>query len=191
ICYGLGTENENLPAFITIAPPRAHGGVQNYGSAFLPAVYQGTAIGTADVPVAGATIPRLTNTKYSTALQRRQLDFVQQLNRGHLRQADDDAQIEGLVHNYELAFRMQSIAPDVLDLSKETETTLAEYGIGVKETDNFGRQCLMARRFAEAGVRFIQISTGYDWDQHQNLVGGHEKISRAVDQPIGALLADL
>src|SRR5690606_28452821 len=97
----------------------------------------------------------------------------------------------GLVHNYELAFRMQSIAPDVLDLSKETETTLDEYGIGVKETDNFGRQCLMARRFAEAGVRFIQISTGYDWDQHQNLVGGHEKISRAVDQPIGALLADL
>jgi hypothetical protein len=191
VTYGLGTENDNLPGFITIAPPRAHGGVQNYSSAFLPAIYQGTAIGTADVPVRDASINFLSNDQLSPAMQRRELDLIQQLNRLHLRSAEDDAQIEGMVQSYELAFRMQRAAPSVLDLARESAATLRLYGIGTPETDDFGRQCLLARRFAEAGVRFIQISTGYLWDQHEKLVSGHEKIARAVDRPIAGLLADL
>jgi hypothetical protein len=191
VTYGLGTENDNLPGFITIAPPRAHGGVQNYSSAFLPAIYQGTAIGTADVPVKDASIPFLRNEKISPAMQRQQLDLIQQLNRAHLSRSADDAQIEGMVQAYELGFRMQSVAPAVLDLARETEATLKMYGIGTPQTEDFGRQCLLARRFAESGVRFIQISTAYLWDQHEKLVSGHEKIAKAVDQPISGLLADL
>jgi len=191
VAYGLGTENSNLPGFITIAPPRAHGGVQNYSSAFLPAIYQGTAIGTADVPVKGASIPFLANDKLSPALQRRQLDLVQQLNQAHLQRAGDDAQIEGLVQAYELGFRMQAAAPAVIELAQESAATQELYGIGTDATDDFGRQCLMARRFAEAGVRFIQISTAYLWDQHEKLISGHEQIARAVDKPIAGLLADL
>jgi hypothetical protein len=191
VTYGLGTENDNLPGFITIAPPRAHGGVQNYSSAFLPAIYQGTAIGTADVPVKDASIPFLANTALSPSMQRRQLDLIQQLNQSHLQRSEGDAQIEGLVQAYELAFRMQSAAPAVLDLGQESAATHHLYGIGVKETDDFGRQCLLARRFAETGVRFIQISTAYLWDQHEKLVSGHEKIAKAVDQPIAGLLCDL
>jgi uncharacterized protein (DUF1501 family) len=165
--------------------------VQNYSSAFLPAIYQGTAIGTADVPVNGATIPFLAGAETTRAQQRRQLDLIQQLNRSHLERSEGDAQIEGMVQSYELAFRMQSAAPGVLDLAGETEATRRLYGIGAPETDDFGRQCLLARRFAEAGVRFVQISTGYLWDQHEKLVSGHEKIARAVDLPIAGLLADL
>jgi uncharacterized protein (DUF1501 family) len=191
LTYGLGTENGNLPGFVTIAPPRGHGGVQNYSSAFLPAIYQGTAIGTADVPVAGATIPFLAGAETPRGRQRRQLDLIQELNRSHLERSEGDAQIEGMVQSYELAFRMQSAAPGVLDLAGETDATRRLYGIGAPETDDFGRQCLLARRFAEAGVRFVQISTGYLWDQHEKLVSGHEKIARAVDLPIAGLLADL
>ncbi len=191
VTYGLGTENANLPGFITIAPPRAHGGVQNYSNAFLPAIYQGTAIGTADIPVKDASIPFLSNDQLSPAMQRRQLDLIRRLNLSHLRRSEDDAQIEGMVQSYELAFRMQSAAPSLLELAGESEATLKLYGIGTGETDDFGRQCLMARRFAESGVRFIQISTGYLWDQHEKLVSGHEKIARAVDRPISGLLTDL
>ena len=191
VTYGLGTENSNLPGFITIAPPRAHGGVQNYSSAFLPAIYQGTAIGTADLPVKDASIPYLSNDELSPSMQRRQLDLIQQLNLSHLRRSEDDAQIEGMVQSYELAFRMQSAAPSVLELARESDATLRLYGIGTPETDDFGRQCLLARRFAESGVRFIQISTAYLWDQHEKLVSGHEKIARAVDRPISGLLTDL
>src|SRR5206468_255906 len=117
VTYGLGTENSNLPGFITIAPPRAHGGVQNYSSAFLPAIYQGTAIGTADLPVKGASIPYLSNPELSPSMQRRQLDVIRQLNLSHLQRAEDDSQIEGMVQAYELAFRMQSAAPSVLELA--------------------------------------------------------------------------
>ncbi len=191
VTYGLGTENSNLPGFITIAPPRAHGGVQNYSSAFLPAIYQGTAIGTADVPVNGASIPFLANKQLSHEMQRRQLDLIQQLNHSHLCRAEEDAQIDGMVQSYELGFRMQSAAPSVLDFTGESAATQRLYGIGTPETDDFGRQCLLARRFAESGVRFIQISTGYHWDQHEKLVSGHEKIARAVDRPISGLLTDL
>src|SRR3954454_1175797 len=191
VIYGLGTENSNLPGFITIAPPRAHGGVQNYSSAFLPAIYQGTAIGTADVPVKDASIPYLANEILSPVMQRRQLDLIQHLNLSHLRRSEDDAQIEGMVQAYELAFRMQSAAPSVLELAGESEATRKLYGIGTPETDDFGRQCRLARRFAESGVRFIQISTGYLWDQHEKLKSGQEKTPRADALPISGLLTDL
>src|SRR3954467_8731115 len=137
VTYGLGTENANLPGFITIAPPRAHGGVQNYSSAFLPAIYQGTAIGTADVPVKDVSIPYLANETLSPAMQRRQLDLIQHLNHAHLQRSEDDAQVEGMVQSYELAFRMQSAAPSVLELAGESAATRTLYGIGTPETDDF------------------------------------------------------
>jgi hypothetical protein len=191
VTYGLGSENESLPGFVTISPPRAHGGVQNYSSAFLPAAYQGTPVGSADVPIAQAEIPFLKNLDLSSRQQRRQLDLIQRLNRGHLARAQRDPNIEGLIESYELAFRMQSEAPDLMQLDAESPATKALYGIGEKETDDFGRQCLLARRFAEAGVRYVQVSTGYKWDQHKDLVDGHNKIARATDRPIAGLLKDL
>ena len=191
VTYGLGSENENLPGFVTISPPRAHGGVQNYSSAFLPAAYQGTPIGSADVPMAQAGIPFLKNPDLSAQRQRRQLDLIQHLNRNHLARAQRDPNIEGLIESFELAFRMQSEAPDLMRLDEESPATKALYGIGEKETDDFGRSCLLARRFAEAGVRYIQVSTGYKWDQHKDLVDGHSKIARATDRPIAGLLKDL
>jgi hypothetical protein len=191
VTYGLGSENRNLPGFVTICPPRAHGGVQNYSSAFLPAAYQGTAIGNVDVPIAQAEIPFLNNLDMSRARQRRQLDLIQQLNRDHLANARRDPNIEGLIESFELAFRMQSEAPGLMRLDDESPATRALYGIGLEDTDDFGRQCLLARRFAEAGVRYIQVSTGYKWDQHKDLVPGHNKIARATDRPIAGLLKDL
>ncbi|MEZ6110231.1 MAG: DUF1501 domain-containing protein [Pirellulaceae bacterium] len=189
--YGLGTENENLPGFVTICPPRGHGGTRNYGSAFLPAAYQGTAIGTAGVPASRAMIEHMTAADDNASAQREQLDFLQSLNRRHWERADHDEQLEGVIDSYELAFRMQSAAPPLLDISDETAETLALYGIGEKETDDFGRQCLLARRFAEAGVRFIQVSHSLKWDQHSNLESGHERNAKEVDLPIAGLLADL
>jgi hypothetical protein len=191
VTYGLGSENQNLPGFVTICPPRAHGGVQNYSSAFLPTAFQGTAIGNVDVPIAQAAIPFLNNPDMSRERQRRQLDFIQRLNRDHLANAQRDPNIEGLIESFELAFRMQSEAPSVMRLDDEPPATRALYGIGQEDTDDFGRQCLLARRFAEAGVRYIQVSTGYKWDAHKDLVPGHNKIARATDRPIAGLLKDL
>lgn len=191
VTYGLGTENESLPGFVTISPLRAHGGVQNYSNAFLPAAYQGTPIGSADVPITQAEIPFLKNLDLSPSRQRQQLDLIQRLNREHLTRAQRDPNIEGLIESFELAFRMQSEAPSLMKLDDEPPATKALYGIGEKETDDFGRQCLLARRLAEAGVRYIQVSTGYKWDQHKDLVDGHNKIARATDRPIAGLLKDL
>src|SRR5688572_21622383 len=191
VTYGLGSENESLPGFVTISPLRAHGGVQNYSSAFLPAAYQGTPIGSADVPMSQAEIPFLKNLDLSPPQQRRELDLIQRLNREHLARAQHDPNIEGMIESFELAFRMQSEAPDLMNLEEESPATKELYGIGSKETDDFGRQCLLARRFAEAGVRYIQVSTGYKWDQHKDLVDGHNKIARATDRPIAGLLKDL
>src|SRR6185295_6915212 len=134
VSYGLGSENESLPAFITISPPRGHGGVQNYGNAFLPAVHQGTAIGSAEIPIAKAVIPDLVNQRLKPGMQRSQLDLVQSLNRGHLMEADGDQAIEGLIGSYELAFRMQSTMPRIMSLDDESPATLAHYGVGSEPT---------------------------------------------------------
>jgi len=191
VSYGLGRENENLPAFITISPPRGHGGVQNYGSAFLPAKHQGTAIGSAEIPIKEAVVSNLQNLELSPVLQNKQMELIQSINRHHLQAAGSDKQIEGLISNYELAYRMQSTMPHVMDLSSETKETLELYGIDADPTDNFGRQCLLARKFAESGVRYIQVSTDYTWDHHQKVKEGSIKESAKVDRPIAGLLEDL
>ena len=191
VSYGLGSDNESLPAFITISPPRGHGGVQNYGSAFLPAMHQGTAIGSAEIPIAQARVSNLGNSRMKPNEQREQLDLVQSLNRRHLLASGNDQQIEGLIANYELAFRMQSTMPAIMSLNDESKATLDLYGIGSEPTDNFGRQCLLARKFAEHGVRYIQVSTDYTWDHHKKVKEGSITESTRVDRPIAGLLADL
>jgi uncharacterized protein (DUF1501 family) len=191
VSYGLGCESDSLPAFVTISPPRGHGGVQNYGSAFLPAIHQGTAIGSAETPIASATVSHLTNPRLDTATQRAQLDLVQTLNRNHRDEAVADRTIDGLIDSYELAFRMQSTMPAVMSLADETPETLSLYGVDGSASDNFGRQCLLARRLAEQGVRYIQVSTDYTWDHHQKVHDGHVAEAAKTDRPIAGLLDDL
>ncbi len=191
VSYGLGCESENLPAFITISPPRGHGGVQNYGSAFLPAIHQATAIGSAETPIAEATVANLANKRLDHSMQREQLQLIQSINRHHLQELHADPTVEGLIDNYELAFRMQQSIPDVMNFDDESKSTLQLYGIDSQPTDNFGRQCLLARKFAEQGVRYIQVSTDYTWDHHQKVQEGHIKESAKVDRPIAGLLTDL
>jgi hypothetical protein len=195
VTYGLGSENENLPGFITICPSMGNGGPRNYSSAFLPPVFQGTAIGRAGIPAADARIRNLTNPRLTPAEQRGQFELLEALNAEQLARHPGDAELAAVANSFELAFRMQMHAPGVLDLSNETAETLRLYGIGTPATDNFGRQCLMARRLAEAGVRYVQITYGDNtdnpaWDQHSNLPK-HADHALAVDQPVAALLADL
>jgi len=189
VSYGLGSENRDLPGFVSIGAPTAHGGPRNFGSAFLPAVHQATTIGRGGKPGTGR-IPNMTAGE-GLAAQREQLDFLQSLNRDHLAKAGHDAQIEGAIESFELAFRMQQTAPEVLNLDAEPKHVAQLYGLDRKETESFGRQCLLARRLAEAGVRYIQVSTGNVWDQHSGLKAGHERNSLEVDRPIAGLLVDL
>ncbi|MDP6442200.1 MAG: DUF1501 domain-containing protein [Pirellulaceae bacterium] len=190
VLYGLGAETQELPGFVTISPESRVGGAQNYGSAFLPAIYQGTRIGQLGQSVAQAKVGNLSNPQLNRKAQRRQIDFVQDLNRELLERKRVDAQLEGVIESYELAFRMQAAVPEVMDMTSEDEATLKSYGVGAGPTDNFGRQCLMARRFAEAGVRYIELCHG-NWDQHGGLQQRLTANCKATDQPIGALLADL
>jgi hypothetical protein len=191
ITYGLGTENENLPGFINICPTLGHGGVANYSSAFLPAVYQGTALAHSGVPASRANINYIAHPDSTPAWQRAQLDFLEKINRDHWRQSGPDSALEARIESFELAFRMQTEAPELLDLSGESAETKKRYGLNQKQTENFGRQCLLARRFAEKGVRFIQINHSYKWDQHEDLTRDHARNAAEVDQPIAALLMDL
>ena len=189
--YGLGTENQDLPGFISIAPRLDTGGPLCYGSAFLPAINQGTRIGNSKHPIANFQFKNLANPRFSPAAQRDQLDFVQSLNLERLVESKTNPQLEGVIESYELAFRMQSALPKAMDLAGETQGTLESYGIGDGQpTDNFGRQCLMARRFVESGVRFVEACHEF-WDHHGDLHKGMTKECLATDQPIGALLADL
>ena len=190
VLYGLGTVNQNLPGFISIKPALAIGGGQAYESAFLPSVFSATRIGESKTPIQKCNVSNIHNAHLDAAAQRKQLDFVQALNHDLLKRGNLDHQVEGVIESYELAFKMQAEVPDVTDLSKESKATLNLYGVGQDETDDFARQCLLARRFAEAGVRFIEVCYD-DWDHHGQLYAGLKKSSRAVDQPITALLTDL
>lgn len=191
LLYGLGTENQDLPGFVSLSPPVINGGSNNYGTAFLPAVYQGTPIGDIKTPIARASLPNLANQHQTSDQQRRQMDYLQSLNHGFANTDPQDSRVEGIIESYELAFRMQSSLPSVMDLSGETQETLEMYGIGDgKRSDNFGRQCLMARRMIESGVRHVELCDEF-WDQHNNLKSGHEARAAATDQPIGGLLTDL
>jgi hypothetical protein len=191
--YGLGSENQNLPGFIALCPALIHGGVQNYGSAFLPASFQGTRIGDGHTPFKTATLSN-TMPGDAPALQRLQLDLLRKQNLRHLERTGADARMEARIEAFELTFRMQMEAPKVMDMSTETKETLALYGIGEEPTDEFGRQCLLARRFAEHGVRFVQVCHSYPrnyWDAHGDLKNNHTSNARKVDKPIAALLTDL
>lgn len=190
VSYGLGTENDRLPAFVSISPPSGHGGPRNYGTAFLPASYQATTIGRSG-NLGNAKIENMRASAENADGQRRQLDLLQAINRDHKERAVADPGIEGAIESFELAFRMQQAAPEVLDLNLEPKDIQQMYGVGNKATDSFARQCILARRMAEAGVRYIQVSTGNVWDQHGGLFDGHTKNCLAVDQPISALLTDL
>jgi hypothetical protein len=199
--YGLGTTNENLPGYVTLSPPPQS--ARAFGSAFLPAVYQATKVGGAQLPGAFAqfagrrggsgsapTVANIKNDRLSPDLQRTQLDLIQSLNKDQLKREGASDEIDGVIESYELAFRMQGEVPHVLDLSKETAATKALYGIDEGSTDNFGKQCLMARKLVEAGVRFVEVSFG-NWDQHRNLKADLEKNCGAIDKPIDGLLTDL
>jgi hypothetical protein len=171
------------------------GGPRNYSNAFLPTVYQGTAIGRAGLPAAQVGINHITNDRLPIDRQRKQLDFLQALNRRQLHGNPQDDELEGVINSFELAFRMQMHAPGLMDLSGESPATLRLYGIGEKETDDFGRQCLLARRLAEADVRYIQVNyadNGFNprWDQHSK-IHLHADHARATDLPVAGLLADL
>ncbi|HBJ82746.1 MAG TPA: DUF1501 domain-containing protein [Verrucomicrobiales bacterium] len=187
--YGLGTGNENLPGFVTLTPPSASGGAQNYGSSFLPAIYQGTRIGSDNRPIASAQIRNL-KSPLNTDVQRAELDLVQTLNRATLQRDQFNPAVEGVIESYELAFRMQKEMPQVMDLSAETEATKTLYGLDNEATADFGHKCLLARRMVEAGVRFVEVSHG-DWDQHFNLSKTLGDNCASVDQPIAGLLTDL
>ncbi len=194
VSYGLGTENSNLPSFVTICPTLAHGGRNNWGSAFLPARNQGIPLGVASQPATAASVRYISNPKWSAAAQRVQLDLLKQANERHLLSVPEESTLEARIQSYELAFRMQTEMPRLQDLSLETQETQDLYGLNDKVTENFARQCLMARRFAEAGVRFIQVTHSdafVQWDQHGDLRKGHSKNAMEVDKPIAGLLKDL
>ncbi|SFJ01717.1 DUF1501 domain-containing protein [Planctomicrobium piriforme] len=181
--YGLGTENQDLPGYITINPPPNFGGAVNYGSAFLPAHFQGTRINdTGYLPNLQASAP--------FALQRKQIDLIQSLNRDLGRQPNAPDELDGVIQSYELAFKMQGKVPELLDISQEPEVVREAYGVKPGPAGSFARQCLMARRLCEAGVRFIEVCHP-GWDQHNNLHQGLIRNSAATDQPTAALLADL
>lgn len=194
ITYGLGTENENLPAFITICPTLAHGGVNNWGAAFLPAYCQGTPIGNASIPSDKALVRHIRNDQIPGEVQRKQLDFIAKVNREHLALTGPDLALEGRINSFELAYRMQSTMPEAQDVNGESEATKQLYGMDQPVTANFGRQCLMARRFLERGVRFVQVTHSdgeVQWDQHATLYKGHTKNAAEVDKPIAGFLKDL
>ena len=194
ITYGLGTENENLPGFITICPTLAHGGTKNWSSAFLPAAFAGTPLGNASQSSEQAQVKYIHNSHLSALGQRLQLDLTQSLNAGFLQANGPDASLEARIKSFELAFRMQTEMPAALDLAGESKAVNALYGLDNPVTADFGRQCLMARRFAERGVRFVQVThsnTEVQWDQHGNLRKGHQQNAAEVDLPIAGLLRDL
>ena len=183
LLYGLGTENQDLPGYVTINPPPNFGGAVNYGSAFLPAHYQGTRINDAGY------LPNLKATT-ATDLQRKQLDLIQEMNRDLAATPGAPDAVEGVIESFELAFKMQGKVPELLDVSKEPKKVLDAYGVKDGPAGAFARQCLMARRLSEAGVRFVEVCQP-GWDHHSNLHKGLIDRCGSVDQPTAALLTDL
>jgi hypothetical protein len=183
LLYGLGTDNQDLPGYITIDPPPNFGGAVNYGSAFLPAYYQGTRINDEGY------LPNL-RAALDTGLQRRELDLIQSMNHEYAALSGAPDPVEGIIKSYELGFRMQGKVPELLDISKEPQRVREAYGVKAGPTGSFARQCLMARRLSEAGVRFVEVCQG-GWDHHTNLHKGLIDRCGSIDQPVAALLTDL
>ncbi|MDB5387132.1 MAG: hypothetical protein JWM11_2778 [Planctomycetaceae bacterium] len=191
VTYGLGTENQNMPAFVVLPDPGggAKGGPPAWGSGFLPATYQGTTMRPGKNPILNLQ----PQPQISDAQQRATLDLVRKLNARHLEARDNDGELEARINAYELAYRMQSTAPEIVDFKQETAETLALYGIGEPDTNEFGMRCLLARRMIERGVRFVQLYSGdtNGWDAHNNVAENHGLYSRRTDKPMAALLKDL
>ncbi len=187
INYGLGTENENLPGFITINPAGSHGGANAWSSAFLPAHFQGTRIAGKGKDL---RFPFIKSPLNDPARQRQELDLLAALNQEHLQHSAPNNDLEARIASYELAFRMQMAVPTVQDLTGEPDSIRKLYGLDQKNTQAFGEQCLLARRFSEAGVRFVQVTHRY-WDQHGNLKKDHARLAAEMDQPVAALITDL
>lgn len=185
INYGLGSENKNLPGFVSMVSGENYSGAPIYGAGFLPAKYQATVVsGASGIP--DIKMPR----GYNDANRRAQLDFIAAMNRSHLERQGPNSELEARIQSYELAFRMQTAAPEAFDLKGESDSVRRLYGLDQKETSVFGTNCLLARRLVERGVRFVQLIQG-GWDAHADLKGNHEKQARLVDQPIAGLLEDL
>jgi hypothetical protein len=191
VTYGLGTENQNLPGFVVLLdndrePP---GGNRVWGTGFMPATYQGTRFRNGKTPVLHLAPPETLD----DAQQRYKLDYINELNRKHLETRSNDYDLEARIAAYELAFRMQAEAPAAVDLAQETQATQELYGMDDKATSAFGRNCLLARRLVERGVRFIQLyaGSGSQWDAHTKIEENHTRLCRATDKPIAGLLQDL
>ena len=192
--YGLGTENQDLPGYVMIKPTLSHGGAKNWASAFLPGAYQGTAIGNSGMKakdIAEQPIEYLLRKGFSPEQQRFELDMLQNINQRHAAVRKFDPELEARIQAFELAFRMQSEAPEAFSMDKETEATKKLYGMDEPQTSEFGWQCLLARRLAERGVRFVQCTHSYKWDQHGQLFEKHTENAKEVDKPIAGLLRDL
>jgi hypothetical protein len=192
--YGLGSENQNLPAFVVLLDSMGGpmGGSQTWSSGFLPGVYQGTPFRNHGDPIVDLASPKFVDPEH----QRSRLDFIKTLNEFHLQKNASDAELSARIASYELAYRMQSQAPGVVDLSKESEATKKLYGMDEPRCEHFGRNCLLARRLVEKGVRFVQLFGGGNalddsWDAHGNIEKNHRKRAAAVDKPIRGLLKDL
>ncbi len=192
--YGLGTENQNLPAFVVMTDPRAlvGGGAGNWSAGFLPSNFQGVPFRSQGLPVLNLKPP----SNLSPEKQREQLNFLEKLNEEFLRGRPQEQELAARIRSYELAFAMQSEATEAVDLTKESEATKALYGMDKPETELVGRQCLLARRLVERGVRFVQIYSGggvfdQSWDAHNGMVANHEKRAREIDGPVAGLLKDL
>ena len=191
VAYGLGSENRNMPAFVVLPDPGGgvKGGPPAWGNGFLPATYQGTTMRPGSSPILNLK----PQPGISPSDQRRMLDLVRKLNADHRRRRDDDNELTARINAYELAFRMQTAAPEIVDLSGETKETLRLYGIGDKETDEFGTRCLLARRMIERDVRFVQLYSGNTngWDAHRDVDNNHGTYCRRTDKPVAGLLKDL
>ncbi len=191
VAYGLGTENQNMPAFAVLPDPGGwvKGGAPAWGNGFLPAAYQGTVLRGGPSPILHLRTPP----GISEAQQRRTLDFINRVNQEHLQQRPGETELAARIASYELAFRMQMNAPEVVDVRKESEATRRLYGLDRPETAEFGLRCLLARRMVERGVRFVQLYCGdtNGWDAHSNIEGNHRALCLQSDRPMAGLLTDL
>ncbi len=191
INYGLGSENESLPAFVVIKDSNSMvvNGVRNWGAGFMPSSYQGILFESGEEPIGNLNNPK----GVTKARQQGKLDFLGELNQLHQQGRESNTDLEARIRSYELAFKMQAEAPEAIDLEEEPEHIKELYGLNTKETQVYGRQCLMARRLVERGVRFVQLyhGAGSKWDSHDNIEPNHSRLCQAVDQPITGLLKDL
>lgn len=185
ISYGLGTENANLPGFVSIHAP----GVRTYSAGFLPAMHQGTPL---TVPTDDKTLPieNLRNVSPQESVQRQRIDLTRRFNQRLVAELQGDREMEGMIQNMELAFRMQTTTPQLVDLSRESQATLDLYGVGGKATDKHARACLLARKLSESGVRFVQVTMD-GWDHHGDIRGNLPRLCEQTDQPVAGLIQDL